>query len=660
MKEANTSPSDATEDPKNKDDDAAAALASSKPSITKLLHLMDTSEKLMIAISFILVIGSEAANLLTPLIVANAYDILVDSSISDDEERMSSINRYLIIAIIVTIAGIVAGFLRVTIQGVVGERVVARLRCRLYSKILKQEIAFFDEHKSGELVSRLGSDTTLLQTVVSQNLPDFVTQLIKAITAIVLMFYLSVKLAGLALGGVVIIFLLSAPMGKLMAKLSKQYQDILGQAQTHSTEAIGSMRTVQAFAAERKEEARYSNKIGDPDSIPLWWPPKDKTTYRVGFFKSMVQSGFFSFVFGAGFGFLNVTLWYGFYLVLQDEMTLGDLTAFNSYIISVGFAMGQLAGSIAKVFEGLGASGRVFYLLDRIPQIPKPPSSSDEEKDDAIKPAEMVGNVEFEDVSFSYPSRPSQPVLQDVSLTIPANTTTALVGSSGSGKSTIVALLQRFYDINEGRITIDGHDLKTLDLRWLRKHIGYVQQEPSLFGLTIRENMTYGVDREVTQEELEAASKDAHAHEFISQMPEGYETLVGERGVKLSGGQKQRVAIARALLTNCRILLLDEATSALDAESEHLVQQAIDKAVKGRTVIIVAHRLSTIRQANQIVVMHNHRVVDVGQHDTLLEKSPKYQDLIKRQSVMIRNVSESGLKKLLPGVIDEEEDDGDR
>jgi ATP-binding cassette subfamily B protein len=396
------------------------------------------------------------------------------------------------------------------------------------------EIAFFDEHKSGELVSRLGSDTTLLQTVVSQNLPDFVTQLIKAITAIVLMFYLSVKLAGLALGGVVIIFLLSAPMGKLMAKLSKQYQDILGQAQTHSTEAIGSMRTVQAFAAERKEEARYSNKIGDPDSIPLWWPPKDKTTYRVGFFKSMVQSGFFSFVFGAGFGFLNVTLWYGFYLVLQDEMTLGDLTAFNSYIISVGFAMGQLAGSIAKVFEGLGASGRVFYLLDRIPQIPKPPSSSDEEKDDAIKPAEMVGNVEFEDVSFSYPSRPSQPVLQDVSLTIPANTTTALVGSSGSGKSTIVALLQRFYDINEGRITIDGHDLKTLDLRWLRKHIGYVQQEPSLFGLTIRENMTYGVDREVTQEELEAASKDAHAHEFISQMPEGYETLVGERGKSYS------------------------------------------------------------------------------------------------------------------------------
>lgn len=420
---------------------------------------------------------------------------------------------------------------------------------------MNAEIAFFDEHKSGELVSRLGSDTTLLQSVVSQNLPDFFTQFIKAITAMVLMFYLSVKLAGLALGGVVIIFLLSAPMGKLMASLSKQYQDILGQAQTHSTEAIGSMRTVQAFAAEQKEEARYNNKIGDPDSIPLWWPPKDRTTYRVGFFKSMVQSGFFSFVFGAGFGFLNVTLWYGFYLVLQDEMTLGDLTAFNSYIISVGFAMGQLAGSVAKVFEGLGASGRVFFLLDRVPQIPKPPLSK-EQVTPSIKPTSMVGNVEFESVSFGYPSRPNQPVLQEVNLIIPANTTTALVGSSGAGKSTIVSLLQRFYDINEGKITIDGNDIQKLDLVWLRRHIGYVQQEPSLFGLTIRENMTYGVGREISQEELEAASKDAHAHEFIIDMPDGYETLVGERGVKLSGGQVSKtdallfVSNANVFLTN--------------------------------------------------------------------------------------------------------------
>jgi len=320
--------------------------------------------------------------------------------------------------------------------------------------------------------------------------------------------------------------------------------------------------------------------------------------------------------------------------------------------------MGQMASCIAKIFEGLGAGGRVFFLLNRTPQIPEP-LSSQKTIIQPIKPESLIGagDIQFEDVSFSYPSRPGQAVLEKVSLTIPSNKTTALVGGSGAGKSTVISLLQRFYDINHGKITIDGHDLKSFDLRWLRQQMGYVQQEPNLFGLTIRENMLYGVDRDVSQEELEKASRDAHAHEFIVKMPEGYDTLVGERGVKLSGGQKQRVAIARALLTNCRILLLDEATSALDSESEHLVQQAIDMAVVGRTVIVIAHRLSTIRQADQIVVMENHRVVNTGKHDKLLDKCSKYKELIKRQSIMIRDVSANGLDKL--GILGEEEEEED-
>lgn len=646
MKEAD-SPEKSLEDSATNDEE------SSRPSLMRLLKLA-MPEMAMLIISFIFVLGSEAANMVTPLIVANAYDALINPMIPDNAQRMSEINHWMMIAVIVTIVGILAGFLRATIQGVIGERVVARLRCKLYEQILRQEIAFFDEHKSGELVSRLGSDTTLLQTVVSTSLPEVLTQLVKAVAGLFLMFYISPKLAGLALGGVSIIFVICLPTGQLMGSLSKAYQDVLGSAQNHSTEAIGSMRTVQAFAAERKEILRYAGKIGDPDNIPLWWPPKDPTTtYRVGFFKAIVNAGFFSFVFGAGFGFLNVTLWYGFYLVLEGEVSLGQLTAFNSYIISIGFAMGQCAQSIAQVYEGLGAGGRVFYLLDRVPLIPEPPSSPEERKE-AVKPDAMVGDIVFENVSFSYPSRPGQLVLDGVSLTIPSNTTTALVGSSGAGKSTVVSLLQRFYDINQGRITVDGHDLKSLDLTWLRQHVGYVQQEPHLFGLTIRENMLYGVDRDVSQEELEAAAIDAHAHDFIKEMTDGYDTLVGERGVQLSGGQRQRVAIARALLTNCRILLLDEATSALDAESEHLVQRAIEKAVVGRTVIIVAHRLSTIRQADQIVVMDNHRVVDVGVHDALMTKCSKYHDLIKRQSVMIRDISKNGLDKMLA---DADEDD---
>ena len=246
----------------------------------------------------------------------------------------------------------------------------------------------------------------------------------------------------------------------------------------------------------------------------------------------------------------------------------------------------------------------------------------------------MKGHVQFHNVSFAYPTRPNTPVLRDFTLSIPANTSAALVGASGAGKSTVVSLLQRFYDVSGGSITIDGIDIRDMDLKWMRKHIGYVQQEPQLFGLTIRENVCYGVDEEVSEEEMMEACRKANAHEFIMSWPLGYETLVGERGVKLSGGQKQRIAIARSILVNPRILLLDEATSALDAESEHLVQEAIDNAAVGRTVLIVAHRLSTIRRANQIVVVDDHKMEDVGTHDELLERCFKYQDLIKRQSVV--------------------------
>ena len=254
----------------------------------------------------------------------------------------------------------------------------------------------------------------------------------------------------------------------------------------------------------------------------------------------------------------------------------------------------------------------------------------------------MEGDIELRDVDFAYPSRPNVLVLNQFTLKIPSNTTTALVGSSGAGKSTVVSLLQRFYDVNDGGIYVDGKNITDLSLKWLRRHIGYVQQEPQLFGMSIRENLLYGVDREVSQEEMEKACRDANAHDFIVTWPKGYDTLVGERGVKLSGGQKQRISIARALLTNCRILLLDEATSALDSESEHLVQEAINKAIVGRTVIIVAHRLSTIQKADQIVVMSDHKIVDVGTHDHLLQKCSKYQDLIKRQSMFVHDVSKFG------------------
>lgn len=631
---------------------------SEKPSLSKLMTLARPEWSLLL-VAFCIMVGAEATGLYNPLLVANAYNYLINPDLSKSEIN-TKINRVMIQVLVIHTAGVLGGFVRSSIMQVAGERVVARLRNRLYGCILSQEISFFDTHKTGELVSRLGSDTALIQQATSQALPEVILGLVKLAVTIGLMFWISPALAGVTLAIVISIFTVCLPFGKWIGTLSKKYQDKLGQAQTHSTEALGAMRTVQSFAAENRERNRYQDKIGDPDEFPCWWPNTYKThptTYSLGFFKGIVASGFYTFIFGVGFGSMYVTLWYGFKLVNSGHITLGDLTAFQSYIFTIGATLGQISGYITKLIEAQGASGRIFYLLQRIPEIPKPKpkkllaeedlnnnnttytnatgNATDEETPQPLQtPASMVGAVDFSNVFFSYPSRSDVPVLQNFSIAMPANSTCALVGSSGAGKSTVVSLLQRFYEISSGSLTIDGIDIRDLDLKWLRSNIGYVQQEPQLFGLTVRENVMYGLDREVSYDEMVEVCRKANAHDFISEWPDQYETLVGERGVQLSGGQKQRIAIARALLIDPRILILDEATSALDAESEHLVQEAIEKAVVGRTVLIVAHRLSTIKRAQQIVVMDNHQIADVGSHDILMGRCTKYQDLIKRQSVV--------------------------
>jgi ATP-binding cassette subfamily B protein len=551
---------------------------------------------------------------------------------------------------------------------------------------MKQDIAFFDETKTGELISRLSSDSTLMQQATTTAIPDLVVGIIKVVVALALMFWISPPLAGVTIGFVLIVLAMAFPFGTAIGRLTKKYQNVLGQAQSHSAEAFSAMRTVQSFGAEEKELQRYRDKIGDPhaDSLlfPLWYPKNAKdhvTTYSVGYFRAIYNSAFFVTVFGFGFGFLYCSLWYGLKLVTDGKLSLGHLTAFQSYIFTIGGSLGQTATVATQVLEAQGASARIFQLLERIPKIPqrRPPADGSKESvathtdqessvngttdpsvelgtDDQIEndddksapidappffesiviPSSVTGDVEFHDVSFSYSSRLDTAVLKNFSLKIRAGESAALVGSSGAGKSTVVALMQRFYDVTKGSITLDGNDIRSLDLKWYRRQIGFVQQEPQLFGLTIRQNVCYGIlenEQSITDEEVYEACRKANAHDFIQEWPNGYDTLVGERGVKLSGGQKQRIAIARALLINPRILLLDEATSALDAESEHLVQEAIDKAVQGRTVLIVAHRLSTIQRAHQIVVMDNHQIVDVGTHSELMQRCTKYQDLIRRQ-----------------------------
>lgn len=544
-------------------------LPSETPSLTNLLRLAKP-EWPGLGFACLLMIVAESAPLLNPLLLAEAYDTLVDP---DAVDRMKDISRTMITVLLVHSAGSFLGFIRQALMSVAGERVVARLRNVLFASLMKQEMSFFDEHQSGELISRLTSDTAVLQIGTSQALPEVILGMVKLVVCMALMFWISPYLAGVVLGCVILLFGMSIPMGTWLGKLSREYQNVLGSAQGHATEVLGAMRTVQSFAAEKRESLRYEKVVGDPDQFPLWWASQrkdqDKTTYRVGFFKAIVAAGFFTLIFGVGFGSLYVSLWYGFKLVNDGEISLGELTAFQSYVFYIGAGLGQTSSFVSKLLEAQGASGRIMYLLNRIPTIPIPVQEekvasdeigvgTDEEEDPSaisvvhyippnplLRPGAMEGNICFDKVNFCYPSRPESAVLYNFSLTIPANSTAALVGASGAGKSTVVALLQRFYDVSSGSITIDDRDLRDLDLSWLRSNIGYVQQEPQLFGLTVRENICYGIDRDVGQDELEEVSRKANAHDFIAKWPQQYQTMVGERGVKLSGGQKQRIAIAR-------------------------------------------------------------------------------------------------------------------
>lgn len=662
-------------------------LDSVTPTAARFLQLL-RGESHLVVCGLVLLVVSESANLAVPYIVALAYDSLQDfffglgamtygidngvedASISNEsfgKATMKDINIWMVVTIAVYFLGVVTSFVSRSILAVLGERLVARLRNQLYDSVLHQEIGFYDEHKTGEIVSRLGSDTQLLQSTVATFAPEALIGSVKTIISLILMFSINAKLTSMTFAGIFILCLISIPFGQYLSVLSKRYQDILGDAQTRSTEALGGIRTVQSFAAETKELNRFTEKIGDPDVSRKKNDPE--TTYSTGAKKALVNVGVFTLVFGGAFGFLYCTLWYAFYLVvIEGSLSLGGLTAFQSYVINIGFAIGTTVTNGTQVVTGVAALGRVFYLLERKPRVKNFDGIYDDDVDEteevtkSDKPTEvrksiipsttMDGVINFDNVMFSYPTRPDVLVLNAFTLKLPKDSTTALVGSSGSGKSTVVSLIQRFYDADAGAITLDGVDITHLDISWLRSQIGYVQQEPQLFGMTLRNNLTYGLSEEaaskITQGDLENVCRDANAHEFISSWPEGYDTMVGERGITLSGGQKQRVAIARALLTNCRILLLDEATSALDAESEFEVQKAIENAMVGRTVVVVAHRLSTIKGADQIVVMDNRKIVDIGTHDGLLENCQRYQELIKRQSTIASDVSSATIEKMVP------------
>jgi len=511
-----------------------------------------------------------------------------------------------IFAIFVLQAGF--NYMRVYYLAIVGEGVVADLRRALFGHLIDLPVRFFETHKTGEITSRLTSDIATLRGVVSGSMAQLINQIIILVGGAIFLFVLNMRLTLVMLAVVPPVILAGAYFGRKLKNLSTDFQDKVADANASAEEAISGVRVVKSFTAEGLERTRYGNLVTD--------------SYHVAIKRAKVRAVFIPSVILAMFTGISIVLWFGGRLVLAGELLAGDLIAFLMLTIFVAGSISTFVGLYSHFQEALGASKRIFDLLDEGSDLPM--------RDEPIVLNKVRGNVRIENLSFHYGDRGERYVLRDISLEANPGEVTALVGPSGAGKTTLVTLLPRFYDPLEGCILLDNTDVRELDLLSLRRAIGIVPQETQLFSGTIAENIRYG-DPDASGNDVMDAAKAANAHDFITAFPEGYDTIVGERGVKLSGGQRQRVAIARAILKNPRILILDEATSALDNESEALVQDALERLMAGRTTFVIAHRLSTVRNADRIVVLDEGEIVQVGNHDALLRQGGLYRELYERQ-----------------------------
>lgn len=500
--------------------------------------------------------------------------------------------------------------LRYYLFTIIGERVVTDLRKRLFDAIVEQEIGFFDGTKTGELTSRLTSDTQILQNAVTVNVSMALRNLIQAIGGIAVLFFTSFDLALVMVVAIPAVVGIAVYYGRKVRKLSRRVQDMLAESTSIAEEGIAGIRTVRSFAAEDATRRRYDGAVEE--------------SFEAARHRTVIGAIFGGVVTLLGYGAIAVILWFGGAMVMEGTMSAGELTAFLLYTFMVAFALGALSGLWTDFMKASGSAERVFQLIDRLPEL---------DDRQAREHHEISGKVVFDGVTFAYPTRPEVDALRDVSFAIEPGQKVALVGPSGAGKSTVGALILRFYDPALGAVRLDGNDLRTFDPDYLREQIGVVAQEPVLFSGTVSENVSFARPG-ASLEDIRGALEAANALSFVEDFPDGLDTVIGERGVRLSGGQKQRIAIARALLKNPRLLVLDEATSALDVESESLVQQALERLMEDRTTLIIAHRLSTVAGADLVVVLDGGLVVEKGPHRQLVEEQGLYHRLIESQRLL--------------------------
>lgn len=515
------------------------------------------------------------------------------------------------ILIIVLLTQGIVSYSRVWLFAIVSEKGIADIRKTLYKKLIALPITFFEENKTGDLISRLTADVERLYTTFSITLAEFLRQVIILITGILFLAITTPDLSIIMLITVVPVVIISAVFfGRYIRKYSKMRQDELAGANSILGDSLQGMQVIKAFVKEMFEFNRFSASIDRVVHVSM----------RFAHFRAIFTVLIITFLFGA----LLFIIWQSAVMVQEGKITAGNLISFVSYTIILGASIASLGNFYPQILGALGATERVRELLNTVPEV-------DIENKPTINPIPIDGNIQFQNVEFHYPTRPDIPILKSINLDIKSGQKVALVGPSGVGKSTIVQLILRFYNLAAGDIKVDGKSIYESNLRDYRSNMAIVPQEVILFGGTIRENILYGKE-DATDDEVIQAAKQSNSWEFINSFPEGLETLIGERGIKLSGGQRQRIAIARAILKNPSILLLDEATSSLDSDSEKVVQDALDKLMVGRTSIIIAHRLTTIRDVDCIYVLDNGKIVEQGTHFELLEiENGFYSSQIQRQ-----------------------------